>query len=32
LKQSLALVDIHILDHLIVGHHEVLSLAERGEI
>jgi len=32
LKQSLALVDIHILDHLIVGDHEVVSLAERGEI
>ena len=30
LKNSLALVDIRVLDHLIVGRTEVVSLAERG--
>jgi len=30
LKEALALVDIRVLDHLIVGHGEVVSLAERG--
>lgn len=30
LKQALALVDIHLLDHLVVGGMEVVSLAERG--
>lgn len=30
LKQALALVDIRVLDHMIVGHGEVVSLAERG--
>ena len=30
LKQALALVDVHVLDHLIVGSGEVVSMAERG--
>ncbi|MES2218666.1 MAG: DNA repair protein RadC [Pseudomonadota bacterium] len=30
LKQSLALVDIQVIDHIIVGHHECLSMAEKG--
>ena len=30
LKQALALVDIHLLDHLVVGGMEVVSFAERG--
>lgn len=30
LKQALALVDIRLLDHLVVGGMEVVSLAERG--
>ncbi len=30
LKQALGLVDVRILDHMIVGHGEVTSLAERG--
>ena len=32
LKSALALVDIRVLDHFIVGEHEVLSFAERGFI
>src|SRR5690606_2013196 len=32
LKQALALVDIQLLDHLIVGATEVTSLAERGQV
>lgn len=32
LKEALELVDIRLLDHLIVGDQEVLSLAERGEL
>jgi DNA repair protein RadC len=32
LKQSLALVDIQVIDHIIVGHHECLSLAEAGHL
>jgi DNA repair protein RadC len=30
LKSALALVDIRVLDHLVVGHHDVVSFAERG--
>lgn len=30
LKEALALVDIRVLDHMVVGHGEVISLAERG--
>ena len=30
LKSALALIDVRVLDHLIVGHHEVVSFAERG--
>jgi len=30
LKDALALVDIRVLDHMVVGHGEVISLAERG--
>lgn len=30
LKEALKLVDIRVLDHMIVGHGEVVSLAERG--
>jgi DNA repair protein RadC len=30
LKSALALVDIRVLDHLVVGHSEVVSFAERG--
>jgi DNA repair protein RadC len=30
LKNALALVDIRVLDHLIVGRSEVVSFAERG--
>lgn len=30
LKEALSLVDIRVLDHMIVGHGEVISLAERG--
>ncbi|MEO8804877.1 MAG: JAB domain-containing protein, partial [Burkholderiaceae bacterium] len=30
LKSALALVDIRVLDHLVVGHGEVISFAERG--
>ncbi len=30
LKEALSLVDIRVLDHMIVGHGEVVSLAERG--
>jgi len=30
LKNALALVDVRVLDHLIVGHAEVVSFAERG--
>ncbi|CAN5299394.1 DNA repair protein RadC [soil metagenome] len=32
LKAALALVDVRVLDHFIVGHNEVISLAERGLI
>ena len=32
LKDALALVDIRLLDHLIVGCNEIVSLAERGRI
>lgn len=32
LKESLALVDIRVLDHLVVGKAEITSLAERGLI
>lgn len=30
LKSALALVDVRVLDHMVVGHGEVVSLAERG--
>lgn len=30
LKSALALVDVRVLDHLVVGRHEVVSFAERG--
>jgi len=30
LKEALELVDIRVLDHMVVGHGEVISLAERG--
>ena len=30
LKTALALVDVRVLDHLVVGHGEVISFAERG--
>ncbi|MEX0604629.1 MAG: DNA repair protein RadC [Marinobacter sp.] len=30
LKEALGLVDIRVLDHMVVGHGEVISLAERG--
>jgi DNA repair protein RadC len=30
LKTALALIDVRVLDHLIVGHNEVVSFAERG--
>ena len=30
LKSALALIDVRVLDHLIVGHNEVVSFAERG--
>jgi DNA repair protein RadC len=30
LKSALALVDVRVLDHLVVGHDEVISFAERG--
>ena len=32
LKSALALVDVRVLDHLVVGHHDVVSFAERGLI
>lgn len=32
LKSALALVDVRVLDHLVVGHQEVVSFAERGLI
>ena len=32
LKQALALVDVRLLDHLVVGANEVSSLAERGQV
>ena len=32
LKSALALVDVRVLDHMIVGHAEVTSLAEKGRI
>ena len=30
LKNALALVDVRVLDHLVVGHGEVFSFSERG--
>ena len=30
LKSALALIDVRVLDHLVVGHDEVVSFAERG--
>lgn len=30
LSQALALVDVRVVDHLVVGGHEVVSFAERG--
>ena len=30
LKEALAMIDIRVLDHMVVGHGEVVSLAERG--
>jgi DNA repair protein RadC len=30
LKSALALIDVRVLDHLVVGHNEVISFAERG--
>jgi len=30
LKQALALVDIKVLDHFIIGHEAAMSFAERG--
>ena len=30
IKSALALVDVRVLDHLVVGHTEVVSFAERG--
>ncbi|MDE2298943.1 MAG: DNA repair protein RadC, partial [Burkholderiales bacterium] len=30
LKSALQLVDVRVLDHLVVGHNEVISFAERG--
>jgi DNA repair protein RadC len=30
LKESLALVDVRVLDHLVIGGNESISLAERG--
>ncbi|TVO77047.1 RadC family protein [Sedimenticola selenatireducens] len=32
LKQALALVDIRLLDHMVIGHGEVISMAEQGDI
>lgn len=32
LRDALALVDIRVLDHMVVGSHEVVSMAERGLI
>ena len=32
LKSSLSLIDVRVLDHIIVGHGETLSMAERGLI
>jgi len=32
LKQALALVDVNVLDHFVVGNHEIVSFAERGLI
>lgn len=32
LKDALALVDIRLLDHMVVGSHEVVSLTERGHV
>jgi len=32
LKQALGLVDVRVLDHLIVGGGDILSMAERGLI
>ncbi len=29
-KSALALIDVRVLDHLVVGQSEVVSLAERG--
>jgi DNA repair protein RadC len=30
LKSALALIDVRVFDHLVVGHNEVVSFAERG--
>ena len=30
LKNALALIDVRVLDHLVVGGNEIVSLAERG--
>lgn len=30
LKDALALIDVRVLDHMVVGHEQVISLAERG--
>ncbi|MGU5638284.1 JAB domain-containing protein, partial [Aeromonas veronii] len=32
LKEALALVDVRLLDHLVVGAEGVVSLAERGQL
>jgi DNA repair protein RadC len=32
LKQALALIDVRVLDHIVIGEHEALSFAERGLI
>jgi DNA repair protein RadC len=30
LAEALALIDVRVLDHLVIGHHSVVSFAERG--
>ncbi len=32
LKEALDTIDVRVLDHLIIGHSQVVSLAERGQI
>jgi DNA repair protein RadC len=32
LKEALGTIDVRVLDHLIIGHSQVVSLAERGQI